>query len=316
VVDGQDRHGISESFNPQRSKNRGSFDGTSESRAISKRFDSFDESGRGACSNLGHFRMTDLLGPDESPAVATLRPQGTSPFLLVSDHAGRRIPRKLGDLGVSESEWKRHTAYDVGIEPVVRFMADTLDAHAILQPYSRLVIDCNRPFQADSSIAKLSENTPVPGNVRLLPEEIEARQREIFTPYHDAITKELDRRRREHIPTFLVAMHSFTPVYKGVSRPWHAGVLYNRDSRFAAFVLRLLREQDELTVGDNEPYTVSDDTDYTIPVHGEQRSLPHTAIEIRHDLIENEKDQRFWAERMCRILVEAKRLRDESYGVG
>ena len=257
-----------------------------------------------------------LLAPDEPPAVVTLRPDGKSPFVLVSDHAGRRIPKKLGDLGVYESELRRHIAYDVGIEPVVRFMAEELDAHAILQPYSRLVIDCNRPFQAESSIAPMSENTPVPGNVKLPPDEIAARQREIFSPYHAAITTELDRRQREKLPAFLVAMHSFTPVYTGVSRPWHAGVLYNRDSRFAAFILRLLREQDELTVGDNEPYTVSDDTDYTIPVHGEQRGLPHTAIEIRHDLIENEQDQRFWARRMCRILVEAKRLRDESYGVG
>jgi predicted N-formylglutamate amidohydrolase len=260
--------------------------------------------------------MTLLLAPDEPPALVTLRPGGQSPFLLVSDHAGRRIPKKLGDLGVSEGELRRHIAFDVGIEPVVRFMADELDATAILQPYSRLVIDCNRPFHAESSIAKMSENTPVPGNVKLSPDEIAARQREIFAPYHDAIGKELDRRRHDHRPAFLVAMHSFTPVYKGVSRPWHAGVLYNRDSRFAAFILRLLREQDELTVGDNEPYTVSDDTDYTIPVHGEQRGLPHAAIEIRHDLIETEKDQLFWAHRMCRILVQAKRLRDESYGVG
>src|SRR5690349_16268125 len=103
--------------------------------------------------------MTVLLGPDEPPAVMTLRPQGTSPFRLVSDHAGRRVPARLGDLGVSESEWRRHIAYDVGIEPVVRFMADALDAHAILQPYSRLVIDCNRPFHAESSIGKVSENT-------------------------------------------------------------------------------------------------------------------------------------------------------------
>jgi predicted N-formylglutamate amidohydrolase len=155
----------------------------------------------------------------------------------------------------------------------------------------------------------------VPGNVKLGAEEIAARQREIFAPYHDAITKELDRRRHDHLPAFLVAMHSFTPAYKGVSRPWHAGVLYNRDSRFAAFILRLLREQDELTIGDNEPYTVSDDTDYTIPVHGEQRGIPHAAIEIRHDLIETEENQRFWAQRMCEILLEAKRLRDESYGL-
>ena len=176
-----------------------------------------------------------LLAPEEPPAVVTLRPDGKSPFLLVSDHAGRRIPKKLGDLGVSESELRRHIAFDVGIEPVVRFMAEELDAQAILQPYSRLVIDCNRPFQAESSIAPMSENTPVPGNVKLSPVETAARQREIFSPYHEAITKELDRRQREKLLAFLVAMHSFTPVYKGVSRPWHAGVLYNRDSRFAAF---------------------------------------------------------------------------------
>jgi predicted N-formylglutamate amidohydrolase len=259
--------------------------------------------------------MTRLLAPDEPAAVTTLRPQGASPFLLVSDHAGRRIPRALGDLGVSVSERRRHIAWDVGIEPVVRFMADELDAHAIMQPYSRLVIDCNRPFEAQSSIAPISENTPVPGNVKLTQDEIEARQREIFSPYHSAIAAELDRRKHENLPAFLVAMHSFTPLYKGESRPWHSGVLYNRDSRFAAFVLRLLREEDEMTVGDNEPYTVSDDTDYTIPVHGEQRGIPHVAIEIRHDLIETEADQRAWATRMCRVLKEAKRLRDESYGL-
>ena len=259
--------------------------------------------------------MSRLLAPDEPPAVATLRPQGTSPFLLVSDHAGRRVPRALRDLGVSESELRRHIAFDVGIEPVVRFMADDLDAHAILQPYSRLVIDCNRPFEAASSIAPISENTPVPGNVKLTQDEIEARQREIFSPYHDAIAAELDWRKRERLPAFLVSMHSFTPVFKGVNRPWHSGVLYNRDSRFAAFVLRLLREEDEMTVGDNEPYMVSDDTDYTIPVHGERRGIPHVAIEIRHDLIENEADQRAWAQRMCRVLITAKKLRDESYGL-
>ncbi len=257
-----------------------------------------------------------LLAPDEPPAVEILRPEGHSPFVLVADHAGRRVPRALGDLGVSESEWRRHIAYDVGIAPVVHFMSEALDAPAILQPYARLVIDCNRPFHAPSSIAPVSEITPVPGNVKLPPDQIAARRREIFAPYHAAITSLLDERQRRSEPAFLVAMHSFTPVYKGERRPWHTGVLYNRDSRFAAFVLRLLREQDELTVGENEPYTVSDDTDYTIPVHGEQRGLPHVAIEIRHDLIENEADQRDWAQRMCEILIAAKRLRDRSYGIG
>jgi predicted N-formylglutamate amidohydrolase len=256
-----------------------------------------------------------LLAADEPAAVTVLRPQGRSHFLLVCDHAGNRMPKKLGDLGVSESERRRHIAWDVGMEPVVRTMAEALDATAILQPYSRLVIDCNRPIGSSTSMPAISEDTPIPGNVDITDGEREARAREIFRPYHDAIERELDRRKREGIRTLLVAMHSFTPVYKGEKRPWHAGVLYNRDSRFAAFVLRLLREEDKLVVGDNEPYTVSDGTDYTIPVHGERRGLPHTAIEIRHDLIEDAAGQRMWAERMCRILERAKVLRDESYGV-
>jgi predicted N-formylglutamate amidohydrolase len=253
---------------------------------------------------------TSLLAAEDPPVMDILRPDGASPFFLVSDHAGRQIPALLADLGLPESELERHIAWDPGIAPVTRMMADMLDATAILQLYSRLVIDCNRPIGSPTSIATISEITEIPGNRDLTPNERAMRAAEIFIPYHDAIRLALDRRRDEGRRTILVSMHSFTPVYKGEARPWHAGVLY-RDDTLAQIMLKLLREEDGLVVGDNEPYTVNDDTDFTIPVHGEQRGLPHVAIEIRQDLIRTGAQHRQWAERMVRLLTAAERMLDE-----
>lgn len=243
-----------------------------------------------------------LLNPGEPPAFTTLGQPNSSPFLLVCDHAGNRIPERLGTLGVSESERQRHIAWDIGAAGVVRGVAERLGAFAILQTYSRLVIDCNRAPGVESSIVTVSENTEVPGNVDLAPEDREQRVAEIFRPYHDAVAAELDRRQSLGIPTVLVAIHSFTPVYRGVGRPWHAGLLYNRDDRLSRPLMALLRAEGDLVVGDNQPYAVSDETDYTIPVHGERRGLPHGEIEIRQDLIGDAAGQEIWAERLARLL--------------
>ena len=131
------------------------------------------------------------------------------------------------------------------------------------------------------------------------------RQRTIFTPYHRAIAKHLDARANAQRPTILISLHSFTAVYAGIPRPWQAGVLYNRDRALAGALLELLRSQRDLVVGDNEPYSVDDETDYTVPVHGEQRGIPHVAIEIRQDLIGDEEGQRSWAERLAQLLPKA-----------
>ena len=144
---------------------------------------------------------------------------------------------------------------------------------------------------SETSIVELSELTAVPGNIGLSKPEIEARVREIFQPYHDRIAGELDRRRQAGRPTVLIAMHSFTPIFDAVARPWHVGVLYNRDPRFARLLIDLLRCEQGLMVGDNEPYRVTDASDYAIPIHGEQRKLPHVEIEIRQDLIADEAGQ-------------------------
>ena len=248
-----------------------------------------------------------LLHATEPPAVSILNAQARGGLVLACDHASNRIPQTLGTLGLTPPQLASHIAWDIGIAGVGRRLADALDATLIQQNYSRLVIDCNRPPEVATSIPEISELTPIPGNVDLSDTDRAARMREIFTPYHERIDAELDRRRQAGCATMLVALHSFTPVFKGVARPWHAGVMYNRDPRFARQVLAVLQKEPGLAVGDKEPYLVSDTSDYTIPVHGERRGVPHVLIEIRQDLIADENGQRAWALILARLLPRAMR---------
>src|SRR5258707_12475106 len=230
--------------------------------------------------------------------------EGRSPFLLTCDHYGRLIPRAFGDLGLPGGELARHIAWDVGIGGVAEALSKHLNAHLVAQRYSRLVIDCNRPPSAPSSIPRISEATVIPGNEGISRDAAEVRRQAVFDPYHRRIREVIDRRLSEAMPTVLVSLHSFTPVYAGIARPWHIGTLYHRDTRLPPLFLKLLRAEPDLVVGDNEPYAVSDETDYTIPVHGEARGLMNTGIEIRQDLIADQAGQQQWAERLARILAE------------
>jgi predicted N-formylglutamate amidohydrolase len=246
-----------------------------------------------------------LLADDEPAPFRTENEQGASPFVLICDHAGRRIPRALGTLGLPVSDLDRHIAWDIGALGVASHLSTLLDATLIAQTYSRLVIDCNRPLDAPTSIATQSERTAIPGNRSLAPEQRNARAAEIFTPYHERITTELDRRQASSQPVFLVSMHSFTPVYMDFERPWQIGMLYHRDTRLAHAMLRRIRAEARWTVGDNEPYAITDGSDYAIPIHGERRGIAHVEIEVRQDLVEEAKGQREWAERIAGWLRES-----------
>jgi predicted N-formylglutamate amidohydrolase len=247
-----------------------------------------------------------LLEAADVPPVFEQNAAGRSPFLLTCDHYGRLIPRALGDLGLPASELTRHIAWDIGIAGVAEQLSKHLDAHLVAQRYSRLVIDCNRPPCVASSIPVLSEATAVPGNEGLTRKAAEARRVAIFEPYHRRIADVIDRRLREGRPTVLVSLHSFTPVYAGVARPWHIGTLYHRDTHLPPLLLQLFRGEGDLVVGDNEPYAVSDGTDYTIPIHGEARGLMNSGIEIRQDLIEDHVGQQQWGDRLARIFGEVE----------
>jgi predicted N-formylglutamate amidohydrolase len=249
--------------------------------------------------------LDSLLAADEPPAFTVDNESGTSPLLIVADHAGKHFPRRLGWLGLSNAEREGHIAWDIGAGAFCCLIGRALDAVVVRQNYSRLVIDCNRTPGSETSILDLSELTRVPGNIGLSQRHKLARVQEIFQPYHDRIATELDRRRDAARPTALISVHSFTPVFKTVARLWHVGVLYNRDRRFAQILMELLHREEGLVVGDNEPYSVTDASDYTIPVHGEQRNLHHVALEIRQDLITDEAGQRMWAALFARLLPQA-----------
>ena len=246
-----------------------------------------------------------LLAADEPPPVQRLGVDATSPFLLTADHAGRLIPKALGDLGLDEVERSRHIAWDIGIRAVTERLAKTLGATAILQAWSRLVIDCNRRPGVASSIPEISETTVIPGNLHLTDADREARRREVFAPYHDAIAAEIAARKSRGQPTLYIAMHSFTPVFKGTARPMHVAVLYNRAPRLSRALAALLRAEPGLVVAENQPYSVSDDTDYGVPVHAERGGLDYVEIEIRQDLITDAAGQGLWADRLARLLPQA-----------
>ena len=266
-----------------------------------------------------------LLGADDPHPVTMLRAGSRSPFVLVLDHAGREIPGRLGDLGLPEAERLRHIAWDIGVAGTGARLAGILDAATVAQRYSRLVIDCNRRPGHPTSIAPRSDCTAIPGNQGLSEADRAARVREIFTPYHEGIATLLDARRSAGVETVLVALHSFTPRLRRADRPiavpavaagsgdrpWHAGVLHHHDPRFALLLRDLLRQEGDLVVGDNEPYALSDLDDYTVPVHGERRGLPHVEIEIRQDLIADDGGEAQWAARLARLLPQAwMRYRD------
>ncbi len=246
-----------------------------------------------------------LLGPEDPAPYEVLRAGGRSPFVLTCDHAGKRVPAALDGLGLDAGELDRHIAWDRGAEALGRLLADALDAPLVVQRYSRLVIDCNRPLVAPDSIPLRSEDTEVPGNRALDAPAVEARRREIFAPYHDAIRGVLDARAASGQRSVLIALHSFTPVYRGETRPWDAGLLYQRYRALSRALLDELGRDRSLCLGDNDPYQVEDHHDYGIPVHGEARGLAHTLIEIRQDHLESDGGRDRWGDRVATALHRA-----------
>jgi len=255
-----------------------------------------------------------LLGKDEPlPVNAVNAGASGSPFVLIGDHAGRRTPASLGDLGLPHEELARHIGWDIGVAELGAALAFLLDSPFISQAYSRLVIDCNRdPSRADS-IVEVGDGTTVPGNVGLSDEARAERVAEIFAPYHAAIGRALDA--RDGQPTAMIAVHSFTPVFGGFTRPWRFGVLHRGDSPLSAAMLSVLREvEGEAVVGDNQPYAM-DTVDYSIPHHCDARGLDYLELEVRQDLIETAEQAEAMAEYLAPLLIEAlRRLGDEPSG--
>lgn len=244
---------------------------------------------------------TPLLAHDEPPPFEIVRPRARSRVVLTCDHASNRIPASLGRLGVPSEQLATHIGWDIGAAQVARRMSERLDATLVLAGWSRLVVDCNRPPHVESAMPRVSGGVPIPGNEPLDDAARAARVEAIHAPYHAAIARQLDARAEAGLRPVLLSIHSFTPELLGQKRPWPIALLYGRDARLAHAFRDALGRDPTLHVGDNEPYRVSDESDFTIPVHGERRGILHTAFEIRQDGIEREEGAHAWGERLAAL---------------
>lgn len=246
--------------------------------------------------------MSELLLAGEDQAGLVVNASGTSPVVIICEHASNRLPEKLGNLGLGAADLSRHIAYDIGAENTARLLSRLLDAPLILQRYSRLAYDCNRPPESEGAMPETSEITPVPGNRNLSAADRLLRIREIYRPFQDTIATFLDERAAHGKRAIPVSIHSFTKLYKGRERSVDLGLLFDRDAYLANL---LIKSFPGFNTRLNEPYGPKDGVMHLMNLHAAPRGLHHLMIEIRNDLIESERGQQQWAQRLSIPLQQA-----------
>ncbi len=249
-------------------------------------------------------RAEVLLDANEIGAYEIIRTMGESPIVIVCDHASNRIPARLNNLGLTAEQLASHIAWDAGAAELARKLSARLDAALVLSNYSRLVIDCNRPPGHADSILSQSDNIEVPGNQGIDKQEAARRERTLLTPYQQAIASIIGRRDQDQVR--LLSIHSFTPSMSGTRRPWSIGVCYDKQdsasTHWARKMLMGLRTRVNATedmIGDNQPYEVEGDCDYTLTKHGHKRGIPNLMLELRQDKISDELTVQRW----CNIIA-------------
>jgi predicted N-formylglutamate amidohydrolase len=217
-------------------------------------------------------------------------------LLILVDHASNAVPAEYADLGLPRAELERHIGYDIGAAALGKALAERLSAPAVLACFSRLLVDPNRGEDDPTLVMRLSDGAVVPGNARIDAAEARARIERFYRPYHAAVAAEIDAMLGTGLPPAILAIHSFTPVWKGARRPWHAGVLWDRDPRMAVPLLQWLGREAGLRIGDNEPYLGALKHD-SMHRHATLRGLPHALLEVRNDLIEAPSGVAEWSDR-------------------
>ncbi len=248
--------------------------------------------------------IVNLIKEGDPNPYTVLNAGGKAPVLLICDHASPAVPKAMKFIGLDESMFKQHIAWDIGAEDVTRRLSEKLDAVAVLSGYSRLLIDVNRQPGDPNSIPEKSDNTTIPGNLKLGKKQQLARIESFFWPYHQKVSNALAILQRRGPAPALISIHSFTPSLGGNIRHWDIGVLWNRDPRLAQPLLEKLRkvENGSFHVGENEPYS-GQKLGYTIDTHAGVAGLPNCAIEIRQDLIDTTAGAQFWAGTLAKILM-------------
>jgi predicted N-formylglutamate amidohydrolase len=249
------------------------------------------------------------LSPDEPGPFRVLNPLAEKPVLLVCDHASSRFPQSLGDMGLDPFARRCHLAIDIGAGPLTERLAESLGVTAVVQNYSRLVVDCNRQLMDPSAFLEYGDGILVPGNRNLRQSDKDLRASALYWPYHVAIGEQIDRLRKKGALPAFISIHSFTPVLNGEAREWQMGVLWDKDESTRSIFLEGLRSAG-YKVGDNEPYSGKAPQDFTIDHHAEEIGLPHVGIEIRQDLIDDEEGVEEIAEVMHEVIASIPEKQD------
>ncbi len=245
-------------------------------------------------------RAPSIAGREED-SYCVLPGRADRGLIVLCDHAGNALPAEYGTLGLPAAQLERHIAYDIGVTPIVRALAAKLDAPAIMTRYSRLLIDPNRGRDDPTLVMRLSDGAVVPGNRKLDAAERDKRLHLYYDPYHRTIDAIIDQCLATSVAPVLLSIHSFTESWKNFTRPWHVGVLWDRDARLAHPLLEAFYAEGDLIVGDNEPYAGQLEGD-CLWQHGAQRGLANAIVEVRQDLIRDAGGQAAWSDRLCRIV--------------
>ncbi len=222
-------------------------------------------------------------------------------LVFLADHAMNRLPANYGRLGLPESAFARHIAYDIGVEPLVRRLSARLGVPAILGCFSRLLIDPNRGEDDPTLIMKISDGAIIPGNHPITAEEWESRLNRFHRPYHRAVSETIAAvSAASGKAPLVISVHSYTPAWKGVPRPWHTAILWDNDPRAVRPLIEALEAEGDILVGDNEPYdgALRGDTMYR---HCMETGIAHALIEVRQDLIADEAGVAEWENRLAPI---------------
>jgi predicted N-formylglutamate amidohydrolase len=244
---------------------------------------------------LGNDPPYPLIGPGDSPPFFDYNDQGTAPVLLVADHASPFFPSAMNQLGLADWVLERHVAWDIGSDKLAKFLADELDAPLVLAGFSRLIVDPNRTAEDSSAFVEISDGIAIPGNMALSDEQKALRVQSFFKPYHDRIAERLDRFSASGVVPAMIAVHTCSAVFDRVIRPWHIGVMWDKDPRIPLALMDHFENVDGICVGDNEPYSGRHPHDFTIDHHAEAAGLPHVGFEVRQDLVDTEAGARHWA---------------------
>jgi len=236
-----------------------------------------------------------MTGPGDSPPFTIFNGQAKSPVLLVADHASPHIPVSFNQLGLDDWVLDRHVTWDIGSNKLAHYLAVELDARAVLAGFSRLIVDPNRHPASRTSIPEVSDGITIPGNAGLSEQQKAGRLQSFFTPYHDTIAEVLNQFSRNGVVPAVISVHTFSPVFDREERPWHIGIMWDKDPRIPVPLINGLRKLDNVCVGDNEPYSGRHPHDFTIDHHAEASGLPHVGIEVRQDLVREEEGARKWA---------------------